>query len=237
MQLNDGLILRSIRDEHDIDRYAAFGAAVVDAIQGATCARLPRYRPDAAYEDFLFVEDQQTGEIVSTVCLLPWRCVYEGVVLNVAMLEMVATHPAYRQRGLVRAQIERFHQMTAERGFDCCIIEGIPYYYRQYGYAYAIEHGAYDSLPAWRIPSPPAGRIRAVPAAPGHRRRCAGIGLTVQRSHGCPAMLYVTQRRLLALFDPMGALSCADRGGYARRPSGRLCVRHASGPGTWRQDA
>ncbi len=158
MQLNDGLILRSIRDEHDIDRYAAFGAAVVDAIQGATCARLPRYRPDAAYEDFLFVEDQQTGEIVSTVCLLPWRCVYEGVVLNVAMLEMVATHPAYRQRGLVRAQIERFHQMTAERGFDCCIIEGIPYYYRQYGYAYAIEHGAYDSLPAWRIPSPPAGQ-------------------------------------------------------------------------------
>ena len=69
------------------------------------------------------------------------------MVLIVAMLEMVATHPEYRHRGLVRAQIRRFHEVVRERGFDLSLIEGIPYYYRQYGYGYAIDHWACDSLP------------------------------------------------------------------------------------------
>jgi predicted acetyltransferase len=70
------------------------------------------------------------------------------------MLEMVVTHPDYRRRGLVRVQMERFHQMAAERGFDLCFIEGIPYYYRQFGYTYAIDHRSYDALAPAAIPEP-----------------------------------------------------------------------------------
>src|SRR5678815_809292 len=66
---------------------------------------------------------------------------------------MVATDPAYRHRRLVRAQIDRFHQAVQEQGFDLCIIEGIPNYYRQFGYAYAGDHWPYERLPAWRIPA------------------------------------------------------------------------------------
>ncbi len=69
------------------------------------------------------------------------------------MLEMVVTHPDYRRRGLVRALIERFHRVTAERGFDLCFIEGIPYYYRQFGYTYAVDHRSYDALAASAIPT------------------------------------------------------------------------------------
>jgi hypothetical protein len=83
------------------------------------------------------------------------------------MLEMVGTDPDYRHRGLIRAQIERYHHMVSERGYDTSIIQGIPYYYRQYGYTYALDHWAYDSLPAWRIPNRPEGpssRYRLRPA-------------------------------------------------------------------------
>jgi hypothetical protein len=71
------------------------------------------------------------------------------------MLEMVLTHPDYRQRGLVRVQIQRFHERVAERGFDLSVIEGIPYYYRQFGYAYACDHWGRDSLLASRVPDWP----------------------------------------------------------------------------------
>jgi hypothetical protein len=113
----------------------------------------------------LLVEAEPTGEVVSTTCLIPWRCAYEEITLDVAMLEMVATHPTYRQRGLVRAQIERFHQVVRERQFDLSIIEGIPSYYRQFGYAYATDHWAGDTLPVGRIPplragEPPPYRLR-----------------------------------------------------------------------------
>lgn len=151
-RLTDHLLLRTVRDERDIDRFAAFNTMVNDATQGQTCANLLRHHPAITPNHFLFVEDEQSNAIVSTVCLIPWSCRYEEVTLQAAMLEMVATHPAYRQRGLVRTLIKHFHQMVDQRHFDFSIIEGIPYYYRQFGYAYAGDHWRYDALPVGRIP-------------------------------------------------------------------------------------
>ena len=148
--MGDGLILHSVRDEADVARFTALSAAVTG--EGIVCDRLLHHRPETDYDDFLLVEDERTGEAVSTTCLLPWCCNYEGVTLKTAMLEMVVTHPDYRHRGLVRTQINRFHQIVRERGYDLSIIQGIPYYYRQYGYAYALDHSPLVSLPAWRVP-------------------------------------------------------------------------------------
>lgn len=148
--VGDGLILRSVRGEADVARFIALNAAVTD--EGAIADRLLRHHPTTSHADYLLVEDERTGEAVSTTCLIPWQCHFDGVVLQTAMLEMVVTHPDYRQRGLVRSQINRFHQMVDERGYDLSIIQGIPYYYRQYGYAYGLDHTPLDLLPAWRVP-------------------------------------------------------------------------------------
>lgn len=42
--------------------------------------------------------------------------------------------------------------MVNERQFDLSFIWGIPYYYRQFGYAYCIDGSMFEALPAWRIP-------------------------------------------------------------------------------------
>lgn len=157
--LGDGLVLRTLRNEADVDGFAALHG-IISAAEQVTCAYLPRRHPTTTLDDYLVVEDTRAGQIVSTTCLLPWRWRYEQVQLNVAMLEMVVTHPDYRQRGLVRAQIERFHGAVAARGYDLSVIEGIPYYYRQYGYAYAVDHYPSHSLPVWRAAEAP-------PASPG----------------------------------------------------------------------
>lgn len=159
-RLANQLLLRTVRDERDIDRFAAFHTMVNDATQGQTCANLLRHHPTITPADFLLVEDEQNNAIVSTVCLIPWSCRYEEITCRVAMLEMVATHPAYRQRGLVRTLIEHFHQLVKQRQFDLSIIEGIPYYYRQYGYAYAGDHWRYDALPVGHIPAVPMASAR-----------------------------------------------------------------------------
>ena len=192
-RLAPDLILRTVRDERDIDRFAAFNTAINDATQGTTCANLLRHHPQITYDDFFFVEDERSGEVVSTICLIPWRCTYEDITLDVAMLEMVATHPDYRQRGLVRAQIQRFHQVSQARQFDLNIIEGIPYYYRQYDYAYATDHWRSDSLPAWQIPNPPANQPAAYQLRPAtlddvplltsfYQKNMAALAVSTQRS-------------------------------------------------------
>ncbi len=154
--LGEGLVLRTVRDERDAEAYASFIGTVTQPVATPTCALMLRHHPHMTYDDYLLVEDERTHEVVSTTCLIPRQCRYEDIVLDVAQLEAVGTHRAYRGRGLIRAQIRRFHEMVSERGFDLSIIEGIPYYYRQYGYGYCLDLRAFDWLPAWRIPDGPA---------------------------------------------------------------------------------
>src|SRR3954471_7219220 len=111
--LEGGLLLRSPRDERDIERCAAFVSTTVREISGITTERILHHFPRMTLDDFLFVEDEGNGEVVSTTCLIPWECRFDQVVLNVAMLEVVATHPDYRKRGLVRTQIAAFHKAVA----------------------------------------------------------------------------------------------------------------------------
>ena len=150
--LGDGLVLRSVQSQADAERYAQFNRDFVSAVQGETCAKLLAHHPTMRWDDFFFVEDETTGAVVSTTCLIPWRCRLGEIELQVAMLEMVVTHPDYRHRGLVRKQIEHFHNIVATQAFDLCIIEGIPYYYRQFGYGYATDHWASDGLAAAQVP-------------------------------------------------------------------------------------
>ena len=148
LSLGSGLALRTVRDDRDIVRYAEFHRTVINEAESAAVEHLLRKHPEMAHSDFFLVEDATRERIVSTTCLIPWRCQIEGVDLDVAMLEMVATHPEYRRRGLIRRQIEHFRQTVRERRFDLTIIQGIPYYYRQFGYAYACDHTRRDAIEA-----------------------------------------------------------------------------------------
>ncbi|MGI8916422.1 MAG: GNAT family N-acetyltransferase [Chloroflexota bacterium] len=97
--------------------------------------------PLIAPGDFALVEDTGTGRIAACACLLAqvWR--YGGVALPVGRPEAVATDPAYRRRGLVRAIFGLLHARSDARGDLAQAITGIPYFYRQFGYAYALDLG------------------------------------------------------------------------------------------------
>lgn len=101
-----------------------------------------RPHPTFHAEDFVVVEAPHTGAIVSSACLISQTWRYGTMSFKVGRLELVATHPDYRRRGLVRAQFELLHALSAERGELVQVITGIPWYYRQFGYEMALDlHG------------------------------------------------------------------------------------------------
>ncbi len=92
------------------------------------------------------------GSMVASLCLIPQTWSLGGVPLKVAEMGMVATLPGYRRRGLQRLLVDNFHRSIAEEGYDLSAIEGIPYFYRQFGYEYAIPLKEEVSMKLDQIP-------------------------------------------------------------------------------------
>lgn len=103
--------------------------------------------------DFALVEDTRRRGIVAGTCLLSQTWEYAGIPFPVGRPEMVASHPDYRNRGLVRAVFELIHARSAARGHLVQGITGIPYYYRQFGYEYALDLGGGRALHLATIPA------------------------------------------------------------------------------------
>jgi len=164
LALGDALLLKTVRDAQDVELVAAFNAFVHQdsAVAELTRRRLSGRHPTVTLSDFLFVEDTNRGEIVSTLGLVPQTWTYDGIPLQVGQVESVGTHPDYRGRGLICAQMDAIHHMLDTRDCALSCIEGIPYFYRQFGYEYAIPLGSCGSLSLDQVPSLGEGQRESV---------------------------------------------------------------------------
>ncbi len=109
--------------------------------------------PDAGWECCAVVVDRD--RVVSTAILLDETLVLDGVAIPAGQVELVATDREYEGRGLARALVGWAHERSADRGHLAQVMIGIPYFYRQFGYQYAI------AMPQTRdvdtVPPPPDG--------------------------------------------------------------------------------
>lgn len=128
--------------------------------------RHPHVRPT----DCTVVEDTRNGAIVSSTILIPQTWAYDGIPFAVGRPELVATHPDYRRRGLVRAQFQVLHRWSAERAQQVQVITGIPWYYRQFGYELALDLYGYRGGDLALVPPLKPGAVepyRVRPATAG----------------------------------------------------------------------
>ena len=109
--------------------------------------------------DFGVIEDtsKQGKPVVACTCLWKHTWTYEGIPFTVGRPEMVGTDPAYRHRGLVRALFELVHQRSEAQGDLAQAITGIAYFYRQFGYEYALELEDRRATPISLIPKAKEG--------------------------------------------------------------------------------
>ena len=147
--LGDGLILRRAT-EADTEALVAFNKEIhqspdepelPERVAVWTRDLMSGEHPIFGVSDFTVVEDTNAGAIVSSLCLISQKWSYDGVEFGVGRVELVGTHPDYRNRGLIRAQFDVLHQWSAERGEKMQAITGIPYFYRQFGYEMGLALG------------------------------------------------------------------------------------------------
>ncbi|MBN1813238.1 MAG: GNAT family N-acetyltransferase [Anaerolineae bacterium] len=153
--LENGLILRTAASERDVERVAVFNGKIHGEVVYSMTRQLFLHHPHTSLDDLIFVENEQSGEVVSSLCLIPWTLRYEDVEIRSGEMGIVGTHEDYRGRGLIRKQVEVFKQRLRQRGCLLSQIQGIPYFYRQFGYEYAIPLERWLMLEMRHIPAQP----------------------------------------------------------------------------------
>src|SRR5437764_1547300 len=148
-ELGDCLIFRW-STAHDIDDIAYLASSVfrqkADAPFNVQMANLMREllsgnHPVTGAQDVSVVEDTKREEHALVCMTFLWRqqWAYEGIPFAIGRTEIVATDTGYRNRGLVRAIFELIHARSEAEGHLAQGITGIPYFYRQFGYEYALD--------------------------------------------------------------------------------------------------
>ncbi len=127
---------------------SGFNQYVVANTHGLLSGKHPHCSP----EDFAVVSDA-TGRIVAATVLMRMNIEYAGTYLQGGRPEMVASYPEVRNRGFIRGIFRLIHARSEQRGDLFQGITGIPYYYKQFGYDYALTLGGSVSLPATVIPA------------------------------------------------------------------------------------
>ena len=125
-----------------------FNHYVVAYVDGLLSGKHPHCSPD----DFAVVTDP-TGRVVAATILMRMNMEYAGAFLLGGRPEIVASYPEVRNRGFIRKIFGLIHARSEARGDVFQGITGIPYYYKQFGYDYAVTLGGAVSIPTSAIPA------------------------------------------------------------------------------------
>ncbi len=150
--LGNGLILRCAK-ESDIKLLLELVSILFSQNVVPFLSRFLKDFPDFAIEDFFIIFDTNSGKIVATLCLIRSTCVLNGTEFPVGHMGIVGTHPDYRNQGLIRKLNEAFEARAAEYNLPMIVIAGIPFFYRIFGYEYAISMGGTLLVPSESIPA------------------------------------------------------------------------------------
>ena len=113
------------------------------------------YKKHPKKKDILwfYIEENSTGQIISSLTLLPLEWQFEGILLPVCEMGFVGTLKEYRGKGLVGKLNEFYERVMMERGYLLSCLRGIPYYYRRFGYEFVLSLDERFSLSPNKIPS------------------------------------------------------------------------------------
>ncbi len=125
-----GAVFRDTEDE-------PFNSHMVYSVRLQMSGNYPLMGPG----DYAVIEDtsKEDNPLVACTCLWRRRWEYEDIAFDVGQPEYVATLPDYRNRGLIRGLFEMMHARCEAEGRLVQGITGISYFYRQFGYEYALD--------------------------------------------------------------------------------------------------
>lgn len=153
--LPGGFVLRPIASDADLEGVRRLLGSVFGPLEaGLAQARVDRY-PGFNPAHYLIVEDPAAPgpatTVVSSLCLTLARWSLGGVVFPVGIMELVATEPRYRGRGLQAALSGKFEELARSTGCPVTALMGIVGFYSNFGYVHASPYDESAVLPVDRI--------------------------------------------------------------------------------------
>ncbi len=122
---------------------------------GVLAETMFHHLPGLQKKYWFIAEEKKSSHIVAAFALIPWTWQMGNVHLKVAEMGIVGTLPEHRGQGLMRVLNQEFDQTLAAEQFDLAVIQGIPGFYDQFGYQFAVPLENHINLPLHLIPNKP----------------------------------------------------------------------------------
>ncbi|WP_425448327.1 GNAT family N-acetyltransferase [Dethiothermospora halolimnae] len=87
---------------------------------------------------FFYAYDQIKEKYVGTICLIDVSVKFSGVKVKAAEYGIAATDKRYRGLGINQRLSEMFFDECVKGDYSITLLEGIPNFYRKYGFNYAV---------------------------------------------------------------------------------------------------
>jgi predicted N-acetyltransferase YhbS len=150
--VGDGFVFKYVETDEDVEQYLLLMRRVFGEDTGvdSLVKKLVDHHPGMTLNDFFVMK--LDGDVVAGLGLIPVTWVIGEIPLKVAEMGFVATLPEFRGKGLIRRLVGEFHGKVEDEEYDLAVVEGIPYFYRQFGYEYAIPLLEETSIRMGQIP-------------------------------------------------------------------------------------
>ncbi len=138
MNLPDGFEFRIVQTDDEVAELLEFHSLVHPNDDVQELRRQIEQLPGFGREMNYYIRDLNKNKIVSALNSIPFVWNYEDIPLRNLELGWVGTLKEYRRRGLQKSLYSHFDKLLIEGKYDISSIQGIPYFYRQFGYDFVI---------------------------------------------------------------------------------------------------
>ncbi|MFX1533925.1 MAG: GNAT family N-acetyltransferase [Promethearchaeota archaeon] len=158
--LGNGLILRNIKkaDRESLLQLASHCFQKEDLGKGITLytKQLLNYHPSFSSQDnFIVVDTKLNDKVIAWVNLNQKKCIFEKKEIPYGSIDIVGTQKEYRDQGLIRQLFQVLEKRALKKNLAFIVILGIPYFYKTFGYEYAITFGGDIRFPKESFPTQP----------------------------------------------------------------------------------
>lgn len=153
--IGNNLTLRvAIDDPDELQRLLSFNLTVhQEESLKKYISRLYLEHPERDEIYWIYIEKKDSNKIVSSITLMPLEWNFNGIPIPICEMGLVGTLPKYRNRGLMGIMNKLYEDIMRQEGYLLSVIRGIPYYYRRFGYEFALNLDERILLNKSQVPS------------------------------------------------------------------------------------
>ncbi len=146
IRLPDGFEFCIADNDKDVEDLIEFNTVIHNELIAAFLKRRMDHLPGFKRNMNFFIRKSDTGQIISAISAIPTAWEYDGIILRNLELDCVGTHQDFRKRGFIRYLYQHFEHELLNGRYHISTLQGIPEFFRQFGYDFSLPLGQFSRL-------------------------------------------------------------------------------------------